>query len=492
MISEVTHLQPTEGNLLTPEEAFEWPRQAIREKNWPEAAKRWTVLRKAYPNHPATWFQGANAHMEMGELDEAERLLLHAREQFPNHPNALIDLAVLAIRRHNWENAEELLSKAREQHTAHLPAWMTSAECAEKMGDLDQAASYYQQACEVAPDRPGPLIQYAELAMRTGQWGEALKRWVVVRERFPDVPAGFHRAAEAARQLGRHKEARQLLLTHQYGADILKCESESKNPPRQRGRHASLGRLLELIWTKAIFNLRSEVHRNYLSYGWWVLEPLLHMVVYYVVFGLLLLRGGDNFPVFLLTGLVPWMWFMKAVSGSSNSILTGQNLMLQVGLPSVIFPLVSILQSTLKQIPVFVLLVGFLWLQGYSPNVYWWMLLPVIFVQALLVLAFASIVAAMIPFARDLTYLVPTGLTLLMFLSGIFYDYRSISPEWQGLFLMNPMAFLLKCYREIFMDGIMPDTKTLTYWGMGSAIACTMVLYIYKRLRYIYPRIILE
>ena len=102
------------------------------------------------------------------------------------------------------------------------------------------------------------------------------------------------------------------------------------------------------------------------------------MGVYYLVFGLLLQRGGENYPVFLLTGLIPWMWFMKAVNGSSNSIIAGQNLMLQVGLPSIVFPLVSLLQATLKQIPVFILLFGFLWLQDINPGMHWWTLIPVI------------------------------------------------------------------------------------------------------------------
>ncbi len=261
--------------------------------------------------------------------------------------------------------------------------------------------------------------------------------------------------------------------------------------PKQRGDHARLLRLLELIWTKAIFNLRSEVHRNYLSYGWWVLEPLLHMVVYYVVFALLLQRGGENYPVFLLTGLVPWMWFSKTVSGSSSSILGGQNLMLQVGLPSIVFPLVSSLQASLKQIPVFILLFGFVWLQGYSPGAHWLALIPVIIVQALLTIAFACAVAAVIPFVRDLAYLVPTGLTLFMFLSGIFYSYQSISPEWQELFLLNPIAFLLKCYREILIDGVLPELSTLTWWGVGSGAACLLLMLAYKRLRYVYPRIVL-
>jgi len=203
-------------------------------------------------------------------------------------------------------------------------------------------------------------------------------------------------------------------------------------------------------------------------------------------------RGSEDYPVFLLTGLIPWMWFMKAVNGSSNSIIAGQNLMLQVGLPSVFFPLVILLQSTIKQLPVFTLLIGFVWSQGYSPGSQWWGLLPVMIVQASITVAFACTVAAVIPFIRDLSYLVPTGLTFIMFLSGIFYDYRTISKEWQDLFLLNPIAFLLKCYREIFIDGVLPDFQTLGWWGLGSAMACLLLLLIYQHLRYIYPRVVME
>lgn len=485
-------MQSTKDKLPPPEQAFEWAHQAAKEGNWPEAARRWAVLRKVYPSHPATWFQGANAYMEAEELDESKELLDHARQHFPNHPNSLTGSAALEIRRHEWDLAEAFLTEARERHPNHLPTWLKSAELAESKGDLKQAVVYYQHACKCTPDRPDPFVQYAELAMRTGQWEEALERWKVVREQFPGVPAGYHQAAKAARQLGRPKEARQLLLLHQYGTDILDSITQSQNLSNQRSDHASLSRFIELIWTKAVFNLRSEVQRNYLSYGWWVLEPLLHMVVYYLVFGLLLQRGGENYPLFLLTGLIPWMWFMKVVSGSSGSILAGQNLMLQVGIPSVVFPLVSCLQATLKQVPVFILLFGFVWLQGYTPGAHWWALIPVIIVQAMLAIAFACAVAAVIPFVRDLAYLVPTGLTFLMFLSGIFYDYRSISPDWQELFLMNPIAFLLKCYREILIDGVLPEFLILIWWGVGSGAACLLLMLAYKHLRYVYPRIVME
>lgn len=149
-------------NLPSPQETFEWPRQAMRERNWSEAAKRWAVLRKAYPDHPATWFQGAGTHIEAGELDQAEALLEHARKHFPNHPNSLIDSAALAMSRQEWKVAEAFLQQARKKHPDNLQTWMKSAELAEHQGNLEQAAEYFQKASQVAPDRPGPLIEYAE------------------------------------------------------------------------------------------------------------------------------------------------------------------------------------------------------------------------------------------------------------------------------------------------------------------------------------------
>jgi len=480
--------------LPAPENVFEWPNQAVREKNWLEAVRRWAVLRKVYPEHPAVWCQAAAAHLELEELDKASLLLKYARQHFSNNPNTFLQSIDLALHQKEIETLVSLLVQARERFPETVLVWVKSAEYALMKNDFSKADLYAEKIrlCALNQSLPDPFIQYAELAMTANQWEKALERWMLLRKHFPDLPVGYLRAAEASRQLGRSKEARQLTLVQQYGSNTVDGFQDNEDALIPHVGHTNLSGLIELIWTKAKFNLRSEVHRNYLSYGWWVLEPLMYMAVYYVVFGLLLSRGGQDYPVFLLTGLIPWMWFMKAVSTSSGSILSGQNLILQVGLPSMVFPLVSILQATIKQLPVFILLLGFVWLQGYSPSIYWWALIPVAIVQLLLVMACACIVAAVIPFIRDFAYLVPTGLTFLMFMSGIFYDYRNISEEWQEVFLLNPMAFLLKCYREILMNGISPDLAVLAWWGAGSTTACLMLLLLYKKLRYIFPRVVME
>ena len=74
---------------------------------------------------------------------------------------------------------------------------------------------------------------------------------------------------------------------------------------------------LELVWYKAYADLRAEAARAYLGVLWWVLEPLLYICVFYVVFGILLDRGGQGFVSFMLCGLVVWRWFSSHDCGSA-------------------------------------------------------------------------------------------------------------------------------------------------------------------------------
>ncbi|MGH8559962.1 MAG: tetratricopeptide repeat protein [Methylococcales bacterium] len=489
---EIIALQQSLSRLPPPDQFFDWAFQAMREKNWLQAAQRWAVLGEFYPNQAGPWIQGASSFLQAGKLNEAEELLKKARKLFLDNPNALIFSSEVAIRKKEWELADAYLFEARKRFPENELVWTRSALCAELQDDLEKAKILYSEARKRFPDSPGPLVEYAELAMKKEQWEKALLRWQELRTFFPKHPAGYMRAAESALKLNLHKEARKLKLTYQYGLEVYGERYSSETVIESRSRSKCLGHFFELLWTKAVFNLKSEIDRNYFGYGWWFLEPLLHMAVYYIVFGVFLQSGGINYSVFLLSGLIPWMWFSKSINSCSGSIASGQHLMNQVGVPAIFFPLVILIQTSLKQLPVMLLLSGFLFLQGLTPNPLWWILAPVVFVQTLLTFACACLVAAIIPFIPDLNYLVPTGLTFLMFLSGIFYDYRAISTVWQEMFLFNPIAFLLKCYREILIDNITPDLQILTLWGFISIVICLLIVLVYNRLRYIYPRIVSE
>ena len=139
---------------------------------------------------------------------------------------------------------------------------------------------------------------------------------------------------------------------------------------------------LELILYKTYTDLKAETKRTYLGFLWWVFEPIMYMAVFYVIFGLVMNRGTDDFVPFLLVGLTIWQWTKSCISHGASTILGGKPLMQRVHLPKIIFPLVLILTDTIKFIFIFTLLLIFLWFSGF-PISSAYFALPLLFITQL-------------------------------------------------------------------------------------------------------------
>lgn len=248
---------------------------------------------------------------------------------------------------------------------------------------------------------------------------------------------------------------------------------------------------LELIKVKIAANLKAESSRFYLSYMWWVIEPVLYMVVFYVVFGVLLNRGTEDFVAYLLCGLIPWLWFSKTVNHAMNSLMVARNLILQVDLPKIVLPIITIGQNLIKELLVIFILLVFLLIYGIELTSTWLYFPVILIVQLLLVVACSMIVAAFVPFLPDLTFVVTAGLQLLMFMSGVFYGVSFVPENHQSLFYMNPVAALLRDYRNVLLYNQEPDFVSLIYISSISAVviaAITMFIFKYDKK---YPRIVI-
>ena len=86
-----------------------------------------------------------------------------------------------------------------------------------------------------------------------------------------------------------------------------------------------------LVKFKVAANLKVEVSRYYLNWAWWVLEPAMTMMVFYVIFGIMLKQGTENYVAFLLTGITPWIWFNRSIMNSSRSIYQMASLIPSLG-----------------------------------------------------------------------------------------------------------------------------------------------------------------
>jgi lipopolysaccharide transport system permease protein len=248
---------------------------------------------------------------------------------------------------------------------------------------------------------------------------------------------------------------------------------------------------VEIIWFKAIAELRAEAARFYLGFLWWVFEPVLYMSAFYIVFGIIFERGGEDYVPFLLCGLVVWKWFGSTVIACSNSIAANSGLMQQVYLPKYIFPAIVVVTNSIKFLVVFALLLIFLIIYGYSPSVSWLSLPIIIILQLLLISAIGSMVASLIPFVPDFRLLLDNIIMLFFFLSGVFFDITNVAGDLQYILKLNPMAVLIESYRLVLIDGSWPDSGYLFVVFVASLAGLLLASRLLNRYDRIYPKVLL-
>ena len=208
----------------------------------------------------------------------------------------------------------------------------------------------------------------------------------------------------------------------------------------------------------ATLSLKADAQRYFLGYLWWILEPLLWVGVFYLVFEVLLGTGRADFLVFLAVGKLTFIWFSKSVSQSANSLLAARGLIGKMDAPKWFFPLAVCHEGLYKQLAVFALLIVLLLLKGYAPSAYWLWLAPLAVTQYLLIVGCGMVAALLVCLRQDFQLLVQLGMVFLLFVSGIFWDIDSIANTAlrENLLLVNPMASMIDLYRAVLMEGSAP------------------------------------
>ena len=230
--------------------------------------------------------------------------------------------------------------------------------------------------------------------------------------------------------------------------------------------------------------LKGDASSYFLGYIWWILEPLVFVGVFYVVFSVILNSGNEDYLVFLICGNLPFIWFSKSVSQASNSIIANVGLIGQIDIPKTMFPMALIQEGLYKQTTVFLLLMLMLVSFGYSPSLMWFWIVPIILVNYIMIVACSFIGSVLVCFMRDISMFISLGMLFLMFTSGVFWDVRELQdPNVAELVLtFNPLAVVLDAYRQVLMHQAVPDLARLARIGIGFAIiTALMVVFMRKQ-----------
>lgn len=227
--------------------------------------------------------------------------------------------------------------------------------------------------------------------------------------------------------------------------------------------------------------VRRDIEARYRgSFGgalWTVLHPLLLMVTYYFVFGVVLESRfpGDpsrsGFVVYFLAGMLPWLAISEALGRSPGLIPEHGNLIKKLVFPSEVLPVVRTLAALVTQAAATAVFVLFLAvLRRPVPLTVVW--LPLLLVpQVLLTLGLSYLLAATGAFLRDLGQIIGFLLTIWFFLTPICYPEAALPPALAPVLGNNPLFWLVRGYRAALLEGAAPDGKSLALlWAVATLV----------------------
>ena len=227
---------------------------------------------------------------------------------------------------------------------------------------------------------------------------------------------------------------------------------------------AELWEYRELLYALVIRELKIRYKQTAIGVSWVILQPLITMMIFTVIFGYLAKIPSDGvwYPVFALTALLPWTYFSQAVSRSGTALVGNANLVSKIYFPRILLPLSMIVAPLVDLALSLVLLFGMLFYAG-IPLTWKVGTLPVFLVIAMCAsIGIGLFVSAANVKYRDVGHAIPFLIQIWMFVSPIAYPVSLVPERWRFLYGLNPMTGVIEGFRWALLGQTAPDFVVMT------------------------------
>ncbi|MGD9145185.1 MAG: ABC transporter permease [Anaerolineae bacterium] len=230
------------------------------------------------------------------------------------------------------------------------------------------------------------------------------------------------------------------------------------------GRFVELYHYRALIKNLVIRDLKIRYKNSILGVLWSLLNPLLMTLVFTIVFSFMLGSDIPDYPVFFMSGYLPWSFFAASVATSTTSIVSNAPLVKKVYFPREVLPLSGVLSELVNFLLALIVLFGLIFAFSLKLTPAILMLPLIILAQTFFVLGLGFFLATANVFYRDTQHIMQVVMQAWFFLTPIFYPITTLpeSAEILGMTVnvqlwvrrLNPMASLVAAYRDILFHGV--------------------------------------
>jgi ABC-type polysaccharide/polyol phosphate export permease len=230
---------------------------------------------------------------------------------------------------------------------------------------------------------------------------------------------------------------------------------------------------------------------------WWVLDPLLQMIVYVVLVSVIFQRAAPDYPLFIFAAILPWKWFQSSIQDGISSVSGAERLVRQIKFPKLVLPVAAVAAGIVNfafgLIPLFALMLLF-----FRDRIELTLLLipAIAAVQLVFNLALTVLLAAVNVFYRDVGNLARHFMRLWFYVSPALFSLDQLInatqsyPEIQRLLTLNPWATLFTAYRAVIYDGRLPDWGALGLVLVGSLALLGLTTVLFKRLEPAFAKVL--
>ncbi|MGB5685605.1 MAG: ABC transporter permease [Candidatus Electrothrix sp.] len=215
--------------------------------------------------------------------------------------------------------------------------------------------------------------------------------------------------------------------------------------------------LRDLLRELIIRDLKLRYKRSILGIAWTLVNPLTQLLVLLFVFNSVIQLDIPHYTSFLFSGLIIWYWFHGGLIQATGSIVANRDLIRRPGFPSPILPVVAVLSHLIHFLLALPVLIVFLIIDDSSITGAIVVLPLIIALQFLVTLSISYAVAAFHVTFRDTQYMLGVLLNFLFYLTPIFYELEAVPDRFRPFYNLNPMAHLIDAYRDILIQGILPQ-----------------------------------
>lgn len=239
----------------------------------------------------------------------------------------------------------------------------------------------------------------------------------------------------------------------------------------------------EMIFSLVRRDLRGRYKASVLGFLWTFINPLCQILVYTFVFQFIMRTGIEQFYVYLISGMIPWIFFSTAVSGGTMCIKNQSEMVKKIYFPREVLPISFVTSAFINMLFCFIMIFVVIAFSGRGFSAVALLFLPlVMIIEYIMALGFTMIVSGLTIYFRDMEHIVGVIMMAWIYLTPIMYSIDMVPEQLQGVYYINPMTPVIQAYQQILYYEHIPKMGTLLLAGAFGLLVLVIGIIAFRKM----------